>query len=119
VGIELITGVRLPRGLVACLRFHDERKLIEVAARQPLVRQRFSIAHELGHFCLGHSHQDDSRVAEQEANIFAGGLLVPRAWLKRDIKTIATVVTLAERYEVSREVMFIALKDARLLGLVR
>lgn len=42
-------------------------------------RQRFSVAHEIGHIVLGHVDNDmvDSEEAELEANYFAGYLLFP------------------------------------------
>ena len=92
----------------------DER-VIGVARAQAGVRHRFSIAHELGHHCLGHVH-GESDVAEQQANIFAGALLVPRAWLKKDLPIERSADALARKYEVSSQAMFIALKDARLLN---
>jgi Zn-dependent peptidase ImmA (M78 family) len=108
----------LPAGVDALLRIDGDSRMIELASGQARVRHRFSIAHELGHFSLGHRH-GESDVAEQEANTFAGALLVPRAWLKRDIERFATVDELARRFDVSREVLFIALKDARLLDRLR
>ena len=106
--------VDLPNGVDARLRVSGENRSIELATGQARVRHRFSIAHELGHAILGHRH-DETEVAEQEANAFAGALLVPRAWLKDDIDTFTTVSTLSERYEVSKDVIFIATQRARLL----
>jgi hypothetical protein len=106
----------LPRGVDAVLRPADG--VIEVASNQADVRQRFSIAHELGHHYLGHAH-DESPIAETQANIFAGALLMPSLWLRRDLKDYRTPDALAARYEVSRDAIFIALKEARLLNKVR
>ena len=102
----------LPRGVDALIAPDEAR--IEVAGGQSPVRHRFSIAHELGHHFLGHAHGDSS-VAEQQSNIFAGALLVPGPWLRRDLSIYSGPDALAARYIVSREVIFIALKDARLL----
>lgn len=103
----------LPSGVDATLR--PEERVIEIARGQAGVRHRFSIAHELGHHCLGHFH-GESDVGEQQANIFAGALLVPKEWLKKDLPVERTPDALARKYEVSRQTMFIALKDARLLN---
>lgn len=103
----------LPRDVDAILVPHNHR--IEVARGQASVRQRFSIAHELGHHFLRHAH-GESPVAEQQANIFAGALLAPSRWLRRDIGVYRTPDALAARYEVSREAIFIALKDGSLLN---
>jgi Zn-dependent peptidase ImmA (M78 family) len=111
----------LPAGVDGRLRVTDGDRLIELAAGQARVRHRFSLAHEVGHDRLGH-HQDGSYetpLAELQADLFAGALLVPAAWLRRDVATHRTIPALVERYQVSREVMFIALKEARLLGRVR
>jgi Zn-dependent peptidase ImmA (M78 family) len=91
---------------------------MELASGQALVRHRFSAAHELGHHSLGHRH-GETEVAEQEANAFAGALLVPQPWLKGDVDSFATVAALAERYEVSRDVIFIAAQRARILDRLR
>jgi hypothetical protein len=106
--------VDLPSGVDARLRIAKGVKTIELASGQSRVRHRFSIAHELGHTSLGHRH-GESDVAEKEAQLFAGALLVPRVWLSRDLREAAVAADLARRYEVSRDVIFIAAKEARLL----
>lgn len=108
----------LTRGLDARAVLAQDMKVIELDAQASNARQRFSVAHELGHFCLGHVHED-GQMAERQANVFAGALLVPAKWLRRDVKTLTTIAALAQRYEVSRDVMTIAVSDAKLLGLVR
>jgi Zn-dependent peptidase ImmA (M78 family) len=72
--------------------------LIAVNCDKPPLRQRFSLAHELGHYALNHEYlklfgpdididhpPEDSHPTnvkfESEANDFAGELLVPRALL--------------------------------------
>lgn len=42
-------------------------------------KQRFSVAHEIGHIVLGHIDKniENSKIAEDEANYFAGYLLFP------------------------------------------
>jgi Zn-dependent peptidase ImmA (M78 family) len=91
---------------------------------------RFSIAHELGHFLLHESLEtfsefedpespeysaDPRKELENEANYFASVLLVPPEWLRTDVKQGASVEELVERYDVSRDVMFIALREHRLV----
>lgn len=109
----IVVKADLPRGVDALLR--PDLRQIELAANQAHVRQRFSLAHELGHYHLGHAH-NESRVAEAQANIFAGALLIPSLWLRRDLAKYRTAETLAIRYQVSREAIFIALKESRLLN---
>ena len=85
----------------------------------PLVRQRFSIAHELGHFFLHHNAQsqfieqctldDDERfqessisVPEIEADAFAGAFLMPADSLSDDLTRFGRCVSfLSARYGVS------------------
>ena len=108
----------LPRGVDARLRQRGEEIIIELASGQAWVRHRFSLAHELGHHLLGHRH-GESDLAEKQANIFAGALLVPPSWLRKDVASGMTAEALASRYDVSREVIFIAVKDAGLLKKLR
>jgi Zn-dependent peptidase ImmA (M78 family) len=104
----------LPAGVDARLQIIDSRLVMELARGQGEVRHRFSIAHELGHYFLGHKHNEYC-AEETEANIFAEELLVPRAWLRKDVERYS-IAELLSRYQVSREVLFIAAKDARLLN---
>jgi len=86
----------------------------------PWTRQRFTLAHELGHIQLHHmigrpASLSLDRCSEKEANIFAAELLVPKTLLKR----LAFVHDPDELYlvfAVSRSMM-----DARLreVGLIR
>jgi hypothetical protein len=113
LGLE-VRVIDLPPGVDARVRVVGGIRAIELASGQARVRHRFSIGHELGHASLGHRH-GETEVAEQEANAFAGALLVPRAWLKKDLEGSATIQALATRYEVSRDVIFIAAEGANLL----
>lgn len=115
IGLQILR-TDLVFGVDAVLR--PDLGTIELSSRQSGVRQRFSLAHELGHHYLGHVH-NQNEVAEVQANIFAGALLVPSVWLRQDVASQQTTHQLAERYQVSREVIFIALKDSRLLNKVR
>lgn len=71
-----------------------------VNANEPDKRQNFTIAHELGHYILGHTNsseysmlyrnsgftEGENSLLEQEANCFAANLLVPEMFLKKIIK---------------------------------
>lgn len=110
-----ISVIDLPPGVDARLRDTGKGPVIELEAGQARVRHRFSVAHELGHATLQHRH-GEGEVFEQEANLFANALLVPREWLRRDVKAgLRRVDQLAARYDVSRDVIFIAAQRARLL----
>jgi Zn-dependent peptidase ImmA (M78 family) len=87
-------------------------------------RQRFSIAHEIGHYLLGH---DDDNVIddyfdkpidkEQEANKFASELLMPIEFLKKDIaSSLYNIPSLAKRYLVSEQVASIRLLETNLIN---
>jgi Zn-dependent peptidase ImmA (M78 family) len=132
--------------------------LIAVNRDKPSLRQRFSLAHELGHYALNHDYlkkfgpdvdidhpPEDSHPMsgkfESEANDFAGELLVPRTLLlkfrskkedtedeesKESFRPFADLAKrlqgrplseqeLANKFRVSKEVMFIALGKNGLL----
>lgn len=99
--------------------------------QSPIYRQRFTIAHELGHFLIAShiptsegkflcSQEDMLKLpdAEQkqryrmeiEANLFASRLLIPLHLLRKDsakerYPTLVQVIELAARYNVSKEAM--------------
>jgi Zn-dependent peptidase ImmA (M78 family) len=99
------------------LDFNEKR--IYVNRADPATRQRFTIAHELGHWTLHRQafiadpesypvlprfqRVEASNAFEQEANAFASELLVPRHLL-RQVRG-APVSALASVFDVSREMM--------------
>ncbi len=89
---------------------------IEVNADEPPAAQRFSVAHELGHHFLGSQHGDGD-TAEQEADAFAGELLVPGPMLRQALDSVTTDAReLRGLFKVSREVLEIAARHHRLAG---
>jgi Zn-dependent peptidase ImmA (M78 family) len=84
---EFCLGLSIERGELregTSGELHVAEKKIVVNSREPLVRQRFTIAHEMGHFCLHVGRTTDSRCPkgfpaelEREANSFAAALLLP------------------------------------------
>jgi len=82
-------------------------------------RQRFTVAHELGHYCIGHHRGTNYRCFrsdigavslsdkqdEREANEFAVELLMPDEYFKEDIRqhdiNLETINALADKYETS------------------
>jgi Zn-dependent peptidase ImmA (M78 family) len=88
------------------------------------IRRRFTIAHEIGHYLLGHDIRDVLEEnlerppnLEREANMFAGELLMPKEFLKKDIKAgISTVPDLAKKYNVSEQAMTIRLLETNLIN---
>lgn len=86
-------------------------------------RKRFTVAHELGHIILEHitfggdSSRLSARSQEQEADQFAGSLLIPtkdlKAFVKNEDKTLDDII---KRYWVSKPAAVIAVKSNRLLN---
>jgi Zn-dependent peptidase ImmA (M78 family) len=114
----------------------DGKALIGVNSSEAAVRQRFTIAHEIGHFVL-HPQKDafvDFRKStgppgevrpprERHADMFAAALLMPRkALLKdfrrlgRDIDTDNLTKTLSRCYFVSEDAMRFRLINLNALG---
>jgi Zn-dependent peptidase ImmA (M78 family) len=108
----------------------DGKAFMAINNKDPEVRQRFTIAHELGHFFLhpqkdtfvefrdnGTTHSPRS-LKEIQANQFAAALLMPRKNLLKDIIsyqdtgiTDKVIQALAERYQVSEESMNYRLRN--------
>lgn len=121
------------------LRAPGAAAVIGVNSSHPPVRQRFTIAHELGHLLLHAKtelHVDrlvvkmrDRRVREGtdddeiEANRFAAEILMPEEFLRADLEDLGLVTAdddhaisrLAKRYKVSKQAMTIRLTS---LGLI-
>jgi Zn-dependent peptidase ImmA (M78 family) len=100
-------------------------------SKEPMTRQRFTIAHEVGHYALGHL-DDDRKFAggkrmfrdtssnfqlgqnreETQANQFAAELLMPAKvvdWLIKE-KDVITIEALSENFNVSTTAMVYRLK---------
>lgn len=107
-----------------------KNRIIGVNSNHHPHRQRFSIAHELGHYFLSHrlddyeknitldnppAGDDFSRIQNREADEFASELLVPLVIIKDSYKKIKDGRALADIFNVSREVMFIALEKHKLI----
>jgi hypothetical protein len=106
-------------------RTRDGRRLVTVNGLLSRERQRFSVAHELGHALLaGHAARaagaaldlERSPRRETEANRFAAELLMPKLLLVREPRRLVPPVKeLAARYLVSREAMRIRLVQLGLM----
>lgn len=105
-------GLRIVRKhLGASDGFLDDAVVI-VNAEHARTRQRFTIAHELGHLVLHADGTDEN--SEREADQFASALLIPRGMLRDAVTQTRDRDALRGRFNVSREALWIALKDARL-----
>lgn len=110
------------------------QRIVAVNSNHHLNRRRFTIAHELGHFCLNHDLNDlidfvgyegsfgsgnvkddfDVPDLEREANEFASELLIPLAMIKKDYAVLPVPKQLAQRYQVSETAMFVSLLKHRI-----
>ncbi|MBI4945303.1 MAG: XRE family transcriptional regulator [Bacteroidetes bacterium] len=83
----------------------DKHPIIVVNKNHLADRQRFSLAHELGHLVM-HSHTLPShdRDISHEANMFAAGFLLPESEVRKDFEkgiTIALLAELKKKWKVS------------------
>jgi len=104
-----------------------ERRLIEIWQDVHPHRRRFTIAHEIGHYVLGHttvfcSHDesatgDPRRFNERQANVFASELLMPGTWIRRYCVTLRQDYrVLKQKFNVSDEAMFRRLSERTCWG---
>jgi Zn-dependent peptidase ImmA (M78 family)/DNA-binding XRE family transcriptional regulator len=118
---ELCGALVLPRtlpeplsGLI--LELDDEGAVIGVNSTHSTVRQRFSMAHELGHHLLRHADRfhldvdggvppDYDYPSERAANEFAAELLMPRRFLAPAFDRDPNAASLAKRFDVSAMAM--------------
>jgi Zn-dependent peptidase ImmA (M78 family)/DNA-binding XRE family transcriptional regulator len=101
----------------------DAGAVIWVNGEQARTRQRFTLAHELGHHLLRHAdtfhldlggdlapnatggHPNYDWRAERAANEFAASLLMPASIVRRAASTVSDVATLASQFKVSPAAM--------------
>jgi Zn-dependent peptidase ImmA (M78 family) len=103
----------------------DKVVAIAINARQSPKRKRFTIAHELAHYLLGHKDEDHidweftvirrdgksseaTDVQEIEANAFAANLLMPKMFVFRDVERFKNYSGEVEINEAARQ--FLAMK---------
>ena len=104
--------------------FDADSKVIVVNDREVDERQRFTIAHELGHFCLNHgsSFRDTASPGwfrkgnpshETEANKFAAELLMPAIAVKIliDVRKVRDSAELRKAFGVSSQALHWRLKS--------
>lgn len=126
--LGLITQARaLPDGVSGLLVFENERGVIGYNSVHAPVRQRFTLAHEIGHFILhvkgkqprlfidkslAFFRDDESSTGsddeEIEANVFAASLLMPAELVRTEVRRLRLdlgdeehVAVLAKRFNVS------------------
>jgi Zn-dependent peptidase ImmA (M78 family) len=119
-----------------CARYRPRQRRIEVNAKHLEVRRRFSIAHELGHFFLGHEQidvehgireifgdeEESYQVAgdrEKEANAFATELLMPKRWVTQHgdgLSTDELTEFIRINCDVSRAAAWYRIMELKLAG---
>jgi len=126
-------------GISAILVKEGDRKIIAVNEAHVPTRQRFSVAHEIGHLIL---HADDAYLTvekgiedtllfrrldktppdpiEREANQFAAELLMPEEWIREDFVRLYDkdeeniAGKLATKYDVSQAALMFRLQSLNL-----
>ena len=112
----------------------QKARVIAINVNKSHHHQRFSLAHEFGHWTLNHdyfktlgfglvdiNHAPDAtthpndKVIEQEADEFAGELLVPMQILKQVYRSETNYANLGNIFDVSREVILISLMKHHLI----
>ena len=117
------------------IQFENDIPVIRYDMTEAPVRQRFTIAHELGHWASGHladratcfrdppSHFSARSTSpiEAEANAFAAALLMPEKVLRYVIveKKVGDVARLANLFDVSQVAMSYRLNKVGLTGSTR
>jgi Zn-dependent peptidase ImmA (M78 family) len=128
-GLQYMEVETFPDGLDALFVLIEGVLYVAVNKHHHIHRKRFSAAHELGHRIMNHEvsyyqsvftiddppdkrdHRRTEKIFEQEANAFAGELLVPLAMLKKEFKTTPDIPALAGIFNVSGEVLGIRIFD--------
>jgi Zn-dependent peptidase ImmA (M78 family) len=110
------------------IEIEDGQPVIYVNQEHPETRQRFTVAHELGHWFSGHLVGKDDKIIdnatcrrssywdakERQANQFAAELLMPSVLLKKAIASgIKDVYDLSLLFNVSIEAMSYRLQKIR------
>jgi Zn-dependent peptidase ImmA (M78 family) len=116
-------------GLDGAFSLVRDRPFLLVNSSKAPVRQRFTLAHEFGHYFLDHGSTFDVYVnwgdndpKETQANFFAASFLMPRAGIVDEVTrinetlTFEHVVDLAALFGVSVKAMRIRLETFDLIG---
>ena len=127
-GLPVAIGA-LPDDIAGALYRNGAGALVWVNGKQSLERQRFTIAHELGHACCGHERPAVDTTArifggsgdpnEVQANAFAAQLLAPRAGVRAMIDgepTLEDMVRIAARFGISTIAALYRLKTLELVS---
>jgi len=129
--LEVLKVMTWPDALSGLLLRESRR--IGINGNHARVRQRFSLAHELGHWFLRHdlpwlerdvtideppelgAENERYQAQESEANEFAGELLAPREMLKAGLRTNRDINKLSQYFDMSAEALWVRVLRHNLL----
>lgn len=132
-----VSILRMTESVAGAYVRRSRHALVYLQARNFPTRQRFTLAHEVGHHVLGHAAvldgqkqvgRDTSDPLEQQANYFASDLLAPIAavqcWLDDNLgngtaPTLEDVVRMADRFHISPPAMLYRLSKGAFDGIDR
>ena len=132
--IKVFKG-NLDKNISGAIRYNRETNKFEILVNENDVRerQRFTIAHELGHYFLHkdilqnneihvdimyrnpNESDEEEKKREKEVDYFAGALLMNKTLLERMYNENSTITELAELFDVSVSAMTVRLDVLELL----
>lgn len=131
LGVKILQGSFRDGNISGFIHKEGSDTEIVVEMNHPMSRQRFTVAHELGHFVL-HMNDDSEFITylrnneldfkESEANSFAAALLMPKNELTKHFVSLENsptdfvIETLARMFLVSEQAMKIRLINLGLLN---
>jgi Zn-dependent peptidase ImmA (M78 family)/DNA-binding XRE family transcriptional regulator len=125
----LVLARSFPEALSGLVFAYQDGAVIGINSSHPDTRQRFTMAHELGHYILRHhersrGHEERFHLdlidgtppgfdwrAERAANDFAADLLMPRRFMAAAFRESQDPVKLAAKFDVSQVTMGIRLQE--------
>jgi Zn-dependent peptidase ImmA (M78 family)/DNA-binding XRE family transcriptional regulator len=118
-GCVVVRLVTESEGIDAYSRWSGPRPVIVLTLdKNDAARSNFDAAHELGHLAMHHDPQPGSRLAEEQAQMFAAAFLMPAEAIRPELPTrfdLPEFVALKQRWRVSIQAL---LYRARILGTV-
>jgi Zn-dependent peptidase ImmA (M78 family) len=128
-----VAVLHLGGGVAGAYVVRRDRPFIFLNGDQAVARQRFTLAHELGHHRLGHAAVVDGskeidgksdEPVEKEANAFAGEFLAPdqalRSWMQANgepLITMPVVCRIGHWFGISAPAAHVRLQQANILQL--
>lgn len=93
-----------------------EHPVVLINLRVPTDRKRLTLAHELGHLCLHSTHTSDD--IEREANDFAAEFLMPREFIRPQLRnlTLGKLHDLKREYGTSMQAIIERAKDLEMIS---